>query len=202
MASHARGRLVITHDLPDGLLASRREEHESSLTWGGTSSRSCSHVSPGIARGRVRYLRVMGALEWPWDQEGISWSLGVDPHRKKVYGVAKVHEDGSAYFTVPAEQNLFFQALDEDFMALQEMATFINLMPGEQRSCIGCHEPRKGAPDASRIHPLALNHPPQDLAPQPGDRYSVSAQDFSGNEGARCPDRPYPPRQAEEGHRR
>lgn len=124
----------------------------------------------GIKRGRVKYLRVMGALEWPWDQEGISWNLGVyDPHRKKVYGIAKVHEDGSACFTVPAEQNLFFQALDEDFMALQEMATFINMMPGERRSCIGCHETRRNAPAAASGRPLALDHPVQKLMPQPGD---------------------------------
>ena len=123
----------------------------------------------GIKRGRVKYVRVMGALEWPWDQNGISWSLGVDPHRKRVYGIAKVHEDGSAYFTVPAEENLFFQALDEDFMALQEMATFINLMPGEQRSCIGCHELRKKAPSMKRGRTVAINHPPQTLVPQPGD---------------------------------
>jgi len=124
----------------------------------------------GIERGRVKYLRVMGALEWPWDQVGISWNLGIfDPHRKKVYGVVKVHEDGSAYFKVPAKENLFFQALDEDFMALQEMATFINVMPGEQRACIGCHETRRNAPGVAAGRPLALNHPIQELVPQPGD---------------------------------
>jgi hypothetical protein len=97
----------------------------------------------GIERGQVKYVRVMGNLEWPWDQTGMSWSLGFDPHRKVVYGVAKVHEDGSAFFTVPAEENIFFQALDEDYMAVQEMATYINVMPGENRSCVGCHEPRR-----------------------------------------------------------
>ena len=81
----------------------------------------------------------------------------------------KVHEDGSAYFTVPAKQNIFFQALDEDFMALQEMATFINMMPGERRSCIGCHETRRNAPEVAAGRPLALGHPVQELIPQPGD---------------------------------
>jgi hypothetical protein len=123
----------------------------------------------GIERGRVKYVRVMGALEWPWDQNGISWSLGVDPHRKKIYGVAKVHEDGSAFFNVPARHNLFFQALDENFQALQEMATFVNLMPGETRGCIGCHEMRRYAPGVSARRPQALDHPARDLAPQPGD---------------------------------
>ena len=123
----------------------------------------------GIERGRVKYVRVMGALEWPWDQNGISWSLGTDPHRKRIYGIAKVHEDGSAYFTAPSDENIFFQALDKDFMALQQMSTFINLMPGENRSCIGCHEPRRKAPSMASARPMALGEPAETLAPQPGD---------------------------------
>lgn len=123
----------------------------------------------GIERGTVKYVRVMGALEWPWDEPGISWSLGTDPHRKRVYGIATVHADGSAFFTAPSDENLFFQALDENFMALQQMSTFINLMPGENRSCVGCHEPRRKAPSVAHARPMALGHPAQALVPQPGD---------------------------------
>ncbi|MCX6868034.1 MAG: hypothetical protein NTV46_17825 [Verrucomicrobia bacterium] len=123
----------------------------------------------GIERGRVKYVRVMGALPWLWNEEGIAWSLGTDPHRKKIYGVVKVHQDGSAYFNVPPNENLFFQALDENFMALQQMSTFVNLMPGEQRSCIGCHEPRKNAPGMTSVRSLALDQPVQTMTPQPGD---------------------------------
>ncbi len=124
----------------------------------------------GIERGRVKYLRVMGVLEWPWGESGMyRIGLNVDVHRKKVYGVVKVHEDGSVYFKAPANENILFQALDEDFMVLQHMATFINLNPGERRSCIGCHEHRRKAPGMSRGRPIAMEHPPQTLVPQPGD---------------------------------
>jgi len=120
----------------------------------------------GIERGRVKYVRVMGALAWPWtDPNG---GMGKDVHRKRIYGVAKVHKDGSALFTAPAKKNIFFQALDEDYMALQHMPTFINLMPGENRSCIGCHELRRKAPGL-RTRPTAVTLKPQALAPQPGD---------------------------------
>jgi hypothetical protein len=51
----------------------------------------------GIERGRVKYIRVMGALPWPWLEKGIfRLSYHGTVHRKKVYGVAEVHEDGSA----------------------------------------------------------------------------------------------------------
>ncbi len=132
----------------------------------------------GIERGRVKYVRVMGALEWPWDQTGMSWTLGKDPHRKVIYGVAKVHADGSALFTVPAKVNVFFQALDKDYMAVQEMATYINVMPGESRSCVGCHEPRRNAPGVAAGRPMALKHPPETPAPQPGDT-GVRIVDFT-----------------------
>ena len=122
----------------------------------------------GIEQGRVKYVRVMGALKWPWDVFGLQ-HVGADVHRKKVYGVVKVHEDGSAFFNVPADKNLFFQALDEDYMALQHMPTFVNLMPGEQRSCIGCHEDRRKTPETTGPLPLALRRPAESLMPQPGD---------------------------------
>jgi len=123
----------------------------------------------GIKRGRVKYVRVMGPLPWPWSENGIfRIGLGGNVHRKKVYGIAKVYEDGSAHFTAPADENIFFQALDENFMTLQHMPTFINLMPGENRSCIGCHELRRKAPPM-HDRPMALDHPAQPLAPQPGD---------------------------------
>ena len=61
-------------------------------------------------------------------------------------GIVPVYEDGSAFFTVPADRNIYFQALDEAFMEIQRMRTFVNFEPGEQRSCIGCHEHRRQAP--------------------------------------------------------
>ncbi len=101
----------------------------------------------GIERGRVKYLRVMGLLPWRWGEGGMyRLGLNADVHRKKIYGVAKVHEDGSVYFTAPANQSILFPALDENFMVLQHMATFINLKPSEDRSCIGCHEHRRKTP--------------------------------------------------------
>lgn len=124
----------------------------------------------GIERGRVKYLRVIGPLAQPWGSDHMNRiGLNVDVHRKRVYGVVNVHEDGSAYFQVPAEENILFQALDENYMALQHMATFINMMPGESRSCIGCHEHRRNAPRSRSARPIAMAGPPQQIVPQPGD---------------------------------
>ena len=136
----------------------------------------------GINRGRVKYLRVMEAQALPWRAASLSRSQGDgcnlqasavsfkgDVHLKRVYGIVPVYEDGSAYFTVPARKNLYFQALDADYMELQRMRTFINMIPGEKRSCIGCHEMRRQAPRPRREHPMALNDKPSAISPQPGD---------------------------------
>jgi len=145
----------------------------------------------GIKRGRVKYLRVMEALALDWHSArhrgNVAWnlqasavSIGGDVHLKKVHGIVSVSEDGSALFNVPPHKNLYFQALDENYMELQRMRTFINLMPGEKRSCIGCHEPRRNAPGAGPA--AATRRPVQAISPQPGDsgprmvHYTVDVQ--------------------------
>jgi len=137
---------------------------------------------PGIKRGRVKYLRVMAAMNLSWrdavragqqgdgaGMEASAVSGGGDVSIKKIYGIVKIHEDGSAFFRVPANRNVFFQALDENYMEIHRMRTFINLRPGESRSCIGCHEFRRNAPGLKTTRPLAMKLPVVDPAPQPGD---------------------------------
>jgi hypothetical protein len=134
----------------------------------------------GIERGRVTYLRVMEDVPKPW---GPSWcspaqgdTLGLQNPAislrghfviKRVHGIVPVRDDGSALFTVPPGRNLYFQALDANHMELQRMRTFVNLMPGELRSCVGCHEPRRLAP--SPLPAMALAESPRELVPQPGE---------------------------------
>ena len=138
---------------------------------------------PGIERGRVKYVRVTEAMNLGWydtwragkqqdsgGQQASAVSLDGDVGRKFVHGIATVYEDGSAFFTVPASKNLFFQALDENFMELHRMRTFLNLLPGENRSCVGCHEVRRKAPGLrKKAQPMAMAKGPQPLYFQPGD---------------------------------
>lgn len=77
-------------------------------------------------------------------------------------GIVPVEEDGSAYFEAPIAKQLIFQALDENFMAVQSMRSSAFVHPGEQLSCLGCHESthsvsqRKGSPLAMRRTPSSL----------------------------------------------
>ena len=133
----------------------------------------------GVARGAVKYLRVMEQVPRPWSVwlgyrsndsspgEMAAISLYTHLSVKVLRGVVPVREDGSAHFVVPANRNIFLQALDGDFMEIQRMRTFVNFQPGERRSCIGCHESRSHAPANRR--PLALDYPPVRPQAQPGE---------------------------------
>ena len=77
---------------------------------------------------------------------------------KASLGIVPVEADGSAYFTVPADKVLYFQAMDEHFNEVQRMRSVVQLQADETRSCIGCHESRTQAPPSRRL--LALKRAP------------------------------------------
>jgi len=137
----------------------------------------------GVAPGTIKYLRVMEQVAKPWSAEvdhvrgedrsadgfgghlAVTWNTHI--WIAVLHGVVPVEPDGSAFFQVPAGRNLFFQALDENFMEVQRMRTFVNFTPGESRSCIGCHEHRTQAPVSRST--MAAARPPAELSAQWGD---------------------------------
>jgi hypothetical protein len=78
---------------------------------------------------------------------------------RHVLGTVPVEEDGSVHFTVPANRELFFQALDERGLAVQSMRSATYLQKGEHLVCMGCHERKHRAPLATTGSPLALQRP-------------------------------------------
>jgi hypothetical protein len=77
---------------------------------------------------------------------------------KASHGLVPVEEDGSAQFLAPPGKTLYFQALDAELNELQRMRSVVQFQPGENRSCIGCHESRGATPPVQL--PLALKHAP------------------------------------------
>ena len=70
-------------------------------------------------------------------------------------GTVPVEADGSAYFEAPAGKAIYFQALDEQGMAVQSMRSATYVHPGEQLTCQGCHERKHDPPNRSPQLPLA-----------------------------------------------
>jgi hypothetical protein len=84
---------------------------------------------------------------------------------RMLLGTVPVEADGSAYFRAPAGKPLYFQAVDASGRAVQTMRSVTYLQPGEQRGCVGCHEPRALTPAVRR--PLALERAPSPITPGP-----------------------------------
>ena len=81
-----------------------------------------------------------------------------------------VESDGSFSLLVPARTPLRLETLDESGRVLREMHSWIWVMPGERRGCIGCHEDRELTPP--NRHVLALRKLPQrvgSVAVEPGE---------------------------------
>ena len=133
----------------------------------------------GIPRGTVKSLRVVSILYraagigenrngGPGGGALISTPIAIgngawDP--KVIVGDATVHEDGSAFFTVPARTPLYFQLLDGQGRMIQSMRSWTTLQPGENASCVGCHEHKNTTPVAKLPWTTAMRTGPEQLQP-------------------------------------
>jgi len=84
---------------------------------------------------------------------------------RAVLGTVPVEADGSAHFVLPAGKEVFFQALDENGLAVQSMRSGTHFQPGETRVCQGCHEPKHRTPRNFPLEPIAMRRPPSKLQP-------------------------------------
>jgi Hydrazine synthase alpha subunit middle domain len=146
-------------------------------------------LEPAVKRGSVKYIRVCQEVRadleklpdgrYRSDHEPFQDFYASPTHRvtgpfgwpsfvaKAALGLAPVEDDGSASFTAPAGKVLYFEVLDKDFNELQRMRSVVQLQPGEQRGCVGCHEHRATAPPV-RLARAARRAPSRLAAPSWG----------------------------------
>jgi len=113
-------------------------------------------------------LRIIQVVQKPWcstmkHRKTMGYSRG--GMARMILGTVPVEKDGSAYFEAPVECEIYFQALDSQGMAVQSMRTATYVHPGEQLSCIGCHEDRISAPPMTAA-PMAMKRPPSKIIPE------------------------------------
>ena len=124
---------------------------------------------------RIKWLRVTQNIVKPnheMDKPRIGY--GDENCPRIPLGIAPVESDGSVYFEAPAEKELIFQALDENYMAVQSMKSVAYVHPGERLTCVGCHESKSRTPPALARVPMALRRPPSKLQPEVGPIEPVS----------------------------
>ena len=137
--------------------------------------------APEELRGKAKFLRVMQIdsktyTYWykrPYISTGPVVSAVQSEGVKRVIGTVPIEADGSASFEAPPGSALHFQLLDENMRALQTMRSFIGVMPGESRGCLGCHESHSRSPKMGGKS-LALGKAPQAITPPPWPDNTVS----------------------------
>ncbi len=101
----------------------------------------------GVPRGTIKSLRV---LAYHFAYRGLAGSdkigFGGPWDAMQIIGTVPLEPDGSAHFQVPANTPLAVQPLDEEGKAVQLMRSWFTAMPGEQLSCVGCHETPANTP--------------------------------------------------------
>jgi hypothetical protein len=123
---------------------------------------------------RIRWLRVVQNIlktNHAIGQPAIGYERENTP--RIPLGIVPVEEDGSAYFEAPVAKELIFQILDENRMAVQSMRSVAFVHPGEELTCLGCHEGPRRAPPPGRT-PLALGRAPSKLEPEIGPVEPIS----------------------------
>jgi len=120
----------------------------------------------GVPRGTVKQLRL---FTYHFQYLGMSPNMrnsvgGDGPWEPlRILGTVPVAADGSASFRVPANTPISIQPLDEQGAALQLMRSWFTAMPGENISCVGCHESTR---DASPIAVSAtVSRKPSEITP-------------------------------------
>lgn len=98
------------------------------------------HCSP------VRFVRALRAVAPPSSSMGLRNAIGeTNFEPQQILGYAAVEPDGSFKLQVPADVPLALQVVDAQGRAFQTHTNWIQVRPGERRTCDGCHSPRRGA---------------------------------------------------------
>jgi Hydrazine synthase alpha subunit middle domain len=93
----------------------------------------------------ARFVRAMRAVAPPSSTMGLRSAIGeTDFEMQQLLGYAPIEPDGSFKLHVPADTPLALSVVDAQGRAFQTHPNWIQVRPGERRTCDGCHSPRRG----------------------------------------------------------
>ncbi len=94
----------------------------------------------------ARFVRAIRAVATPAAALGSREAIGeTDFEQQQILGYAPVAPDGSFKLVVPADVPIGFSVVDAQGRNIQTHLNWIQVRPGERRTCDGCHSPRRGA---------------------------------------------------------
>ncbi len=144
----------------------------------------------GVPRGAIERMRIVSySYGYPNLAGPDKIGSGAPWEAMQILGTVPVAQDGSAVFRVPANTPISLQLLDANGRAVQLMRSWYTAMPGEQVSCVGCHE---RPADTAALSSPRLARAPDEIAPWYGPRrglsFSRDVQPVLDRHCARCHD--------------
>jgi hypothetical protein len=102
-------------------------------------------ADPAYGCSPVRFVRVTRAVAPPSGMTGLRGSIGeTEFEQQQILGYAPVEPDGSFKLHVPADTAIALSIVDAKGRGIQTHTNWIQVRPGERRTCDGCHSPRRG----------------------------------------------------------
>ena len=93
----------------------------------------------------ARFVRAVRAVAPPSGMTGMRGAIGeTEFEMQQILGYAPIEPDGSFKLTVPADTPIGLAVIDAQGRAFQTHTNWIQVRPGERRTCDGCHSPRRG----------------------------------------------------------
>jgi hypothetical protein len=93
----------------------------------------------------ARFVRATRAVAPPSSGMGLRSAIGeTEFEQVQILGYAPVEPDGSFKLHVPADTPLGLSVIDAKGRSIQTHLNWIQVRPGERRTCDGCHSPRRG----------------------------------------------------------
>jgi Hydrazine synthase alpha subunit middle domain len=150
-------------------------------------------ASPAYQCAPARLVRVLRAVAPPSGMTGTREAIGdTEFEMQQLLGYAPIEPDGSFKLNVPADTPIGLQVVDAEGRAFQMHTNWIQVRPGERRTCDGCHSPRRGAAlnsgtvvnsvPAAWLPAMASAHQPGDTMAATRTRMDPAALNYSADQ--------------------
>jgi hypothetical protein len=108
-------------------------------------SRMKDPADPAYPCAPARFVRAVRAVAPPTGMTGMRGAIGeTEFEMQQILGYAPIEPDGSFKLNVPADTPIGLAVVDSSGRAFQTHTNWIQVRPGERRTCDGCHSPRRG----------------------------------------------------------
>jgi hypothetical protein len=116
---------------------------------------------------KIKELRIVQVLPKTTPNANVPWiGYGNETGARKVLGTVPVEADGSVRFELPVDVPVYFQALDDEGVAVQTMRSATYVKPGETLTCLGCHEGRQHSTARPQVYPTAFRKTASTIQPE------------------------------------